>query len=171
MSDKVYNVLFVDVGNAARSILAEVVANTEGKGRLRAFSAGCRPHGQVSPHALEMARQIDYPLAGLRSKDWSEFAGDGAPEMDLIILLNDVEHDICCPVWPGQPATARWTFSDPDVASDDRSRAEAYHHLFRELAERINLLLDLPEQSLDRMALELHAGKLHAAQLHVVGPS
>lgn len=163
MSDKVYKVLFVDVGNAARSILAEVVANIEGRGRLRAYSAGCRPQGRVSPHALELARTVGYAADELRSKDWSEFAGPAAPEMDLIILLNDVEHDACCPVWPGQPVTARWSFPDPEAAADEAGRGEAFHHLFRELAERIHLLLDLPEPALDRMALATHAGRLHGS--------
>jgi len=163
MSHKVYKVLFVDVGNAARSILAEVVANTEGHGRLRAYSAGCRPRGEVSPIALDLARQVGYPANTLRSKDWQEFAGPAAEEMDLIILLNDVEHDTCCPVWPGQPVTARWNFSDPEAAGAETERVAAYHLLFRELAERINLLLDLPEPALDRLALAAHAGALHSS--------
>lgn len=156
MNGKGYNVLFVDVGNAARSILAEVVMNTEGHGKFRAYSAGCRPQGEVSGQAIELARSVGYPVDSLRSKDWLEFASPDAPEMDLVILLNDVEHDICCPVWPGRPVTARWHFSDPEQTGGDA----AFHQLFRELAERIHLLLDLPERALDRMALETHVQSL-----------
>jgi arsenate reductase len=163
MSGKGYNVLFVDVGNAARSILAEVVLNSEGHGVFRAFSAGCRPRGQVSPHALELARSVGYPAEVLRSKDWAEFIGAGAPEMDLIILLNDVEHDICCPVWPGHPVTARWHFSDPEGASSEAEQGAAFHQLFRELAERIHLLIGLPERALDRLALETHLNALQTS--------
>lgn len=165
MSGKAYNVLFVDVGNAARSILAEVVMNSEGHGRFRAYSAGCRPQGEVSGQAIELARSVGYPVDSLRSKDWLEFAAPEAPEMDLVILLNDVEHDICCPVWPGRPVTARWHFSDPERATGETERSVAFHQLFRELAERIHLLHDLPERALDRMALESH---VHSLQ---TGPS
>lgn len=161
MNGKGYNVLFVDVGNAVRSILAEVALNSEGHGRFRAFSAGCRPQGEVSPQAIELARSVNYPVEKLRCKDWSEFMAPGAPEMDLIILLNDVEHDICCPVWPGHPVTARWHFSDPETAEGDHDRA--LHHLFRELAERIHLLMGLPDRALDRMALEIHVNSLQAS--------
>jgi arsenate reductase len=163
MNGKGYNVLFVDVGNAVRSILAEVALNCEGHDRFRAFSAGCRPHGEVSPKALELARAVDYPVETLRSKDWSEFMAPDAPEMDLIILLNDVEHDICCPVWPGHPVTARWHFSDPEQGDGKVEQSAAFHLLFRELAERIHLLMGLPDRALDRMALEIHANSLHTS--------
>jgi arsenate reductase len=155
-----YNVLFVDVGNAVRSILAEVALNSEGHERFRAFSAGCRPQGEVSPHAIELARSVGYPVETLRSKDWTEFMVPEAPEMDLVILLNDVEHDICCPVWPGHPVTARWDFSDPENIMSESKREAAFHHLFRELAERIHFLMGLSDRSLDRMALEIHANRL-----------
>jgi len=160
MSGKGYNVLFVDVGNAARSILAEVVLNTEGQGLFRAFSAGCRPRGEISQHAFELASSVGYPVETLRSKDWTEFASEGAPEMDLVILLNDVDHDVCCPVWPGHPVTARWHYSDPEASCSETEQNAAFHHLFRELAERIHLLIGLPERALDRMALEVHANSL-----------
>jgi arsenate reductase len=163
MSGKTYNVVFVDVANAARSILAEVVLNLEGGDRFRAYSAGCRPLGSVSPNAIELARSVGYPVQALRSKDWSEFASAGAPQMDLIILLNDVEHDVCCPVWPGRPVTARWHFSDPEQAGSQPARDEAFHHLFRELAERIHLLMDLPDSGLDHLALATHVRSLEAA--------
>lgn len=151
MPEKVYNVLFVDVGNAARSILAEVALNAEAHGRFRAFSAGCNPHGTVSDQALELARQVGYPVETLRSKHWEEFAAADAPSIDLIITLEDVEHDACCPAWPGQPVTAHWHFNDPAGKGID-----AYHHLFRELAERVRFLMVLPDRALDRMALETH---------------
>ena len=73
------NVLFLCTGNSARSILAEAVANRLGEGRIRAFSAGSHPKGDVHPLALETLRKRGYDASGLRSKSWDEFARPGAP--------------------------------------------------------------------------------------------
>lgn len=158
MNDKTYNVLFLCAHNSARSIMAEVILNSESHGRFRAFSAGSQPLGRVDPLVLELARGVAYPVEHLRSKAWDEFAADGAPAMDLIISLCDSTGGESCPVWPGHPATAHWRFADPLLAEGEEAlRREVYQREFRELAERIHFLIRLPDASLDRLALATHA--------------
>jgi hypothetical protein len=50
---KVYNVLFVCTHNSARSIMADGLLNSPGRGQLKAWSAGSQPGGVVHPFALK----------------------------------------------------------------------------------------------------------------------
>ena len=155
MPDKIYNVLFLCTGNSARSILAEAILNRDGKGRFRAFSAGSFPKGAVHPLALDLLRQRGLPTEGLRSKSWDEFAGAGAPPLDLIFTVCDNAAGEVCPIWPGKPTTAHWGIPDPAaVEGSEAQRAQAFRTALGELQARIQPLLMLPIEYLDRVALE-----------------
>jgi protein-tyrosine-phosphatase len=155
MTDHVYNVLFLCTGNSARSILAECILNREGKGRFRAFSAGSHPKGQVHPFAIELLKKLNHPTAGLRSKDWEEFAVPGAPAMDFVFTVCDNAANEVCPVWPGQPMTAHWGLPDPAAAEGtEAERHLAFADVYRMLLNRISIFTNLPMRSLDRLALQ-----------------
>lgn len=155
MDDKTYNVLFLCTGNSARSIMAEAILNVLGKGRFKAFSAGSSPSGQVQPMAKELAQAIGYDASNVRSKNWDEFAGEGAPEMDIIITVCDNAAGEACPVWLGHPALAHWGVPDPVSATgDDDAKRHAYTAAFAMLRRRIELLLSLPLHSLDHLAAQ-----------------
>ncbi len=149
------NVLFLCTGNSARSILAEAYLNSAGRGRFTAYSAGSHPAGKVNPLALELLEKNRLPTRGLRSKNWDEFARSGAPAMDFVFTVCDNAAEEVCPVWPGQPMTAHWGVMDPTVVpGPDHDRRKAFLRAFTELSARINLLLALPLDKLDRLALK-----------------
>lgn len=149
------NVLFLCTGNSARSILAESILNAVGKGRFRAFSAGSHPAGAVNPFALELLEKNRLSTAGLRSKNWDEFAAAGAPHLDFVFTVCDRAANEACPVWPGQPMTAHWGVPDPAaVAGSDEAKRKAFFAAFNQLQNRIMLFANLPLASLDKIALK-----------------
>ena len=149
------NVLFLCTGNSARSILAEAYLNSAGQGRFSAHSAGSHPAGRVNPYAIELLEKNRLPTAGLRSKNWDEFARAGAPKLDLVFTVCDNAAGETCPVWPGQPITAHWGVADPaTVQGTDAEKRKAFLRAFTELSARINLLLALPVDKLDRLVLQ-----------------
>lgn len=154
MSDRPYNVLFLCTGNSARSIMAEAILATMGKGRFNTFSAGSHPGGTVNPFAIEKVKALGYPLDKLRSKSWDEFAGPDAPQMDFIITVCDQAAGEVCPVWPGQPVSAHWGFVDPAAATGtDDDKRKVFDQVFRQIMGRASVFANLPLSTLDRQAI------------------
>ena len=156
--NRTFNVLVLCTGNSARSILGEALFNHLGAGRVRAFSAGSRPSGAVNPVALETLGKhgILLPQGGApRSKSWDEFAAPGAPEIDFIFTVCASAAGEACPVWPGAPVVAHWGVDDPARAEGDESQVRrAYQDALHRLRQRIQLLLSLKPEALERLALQ-----------------
>ncbi|MFZ5670311.1 MAG: arsenate reductase ArsC [Pseudomonadota bacterium] len=153
-----YNVLFLCTGNSARSILAESILNRLGAGRFRAYSAGSMPTGKVNPHAIALLERFDYPTAGLRSKSWEAFDrahNPDAPELNFVFTVCDNAAGEVCPIWPGQPMTAHWGVPDPAaVQGAEAEIAAAFADVYGRLHNRIELFVNLPLASLDRLTLQ-----------------
>jgi arsenate reductase (thioredoxin) len=158
-----YNVLFLCTGNSARSIMAEAILNHKGKPSFTAYSAGSHASGIVRPEALRQLGLAHLPTEGLRSKNWDEFAKPGAPKMNFVFTVCDNAAKEACPIWPGQPMTAHWGVADPAEVKGTAEQIErAFRDAFLLLDRRINLLLSLPLQSLDKLAIQTevdHIGK------------
>ena len=149
-----YNVLFLCTGNSARSVLAESILRKDGAGRFRSFSAGSAPKGSVHPMALRILAEAGYPIDGMRSKSWLEFAEPGAPAMDFVFTVCDNAGGEACPIWPGQPMTAHWGIEDPAaVDGTDLEKQAAFQTAFRYMKNRIGAFINLPLRGIDRLSL------------------
>jgi len=159
--NRIYNVLFLCTGNSARSVIGEVLLNHWGKGRFHAYSAGSQPKGAINPLTLELLRTMKLPTGSLRSKSWNEFARPDAPRMDFVFTVCDQAAAETCPVWPGQPITAHWGVPDPAaVEGTHEKKKAAFRDAFQRLDTRIKLLLALPIEKLDRLALQREARRI-----------
>ena len=152
---RVFNVLFLCTGNSARSIIAESILSRSGVGKFKAHSAGSLPKGEIHPMATALLKKLNYLIAFLRSKSWDEFAGAEAPDLDFVFTVCDNAAQEVCPVWPGQPMTAHWGIPDPTLAEgSETERQLAFSECYRMLNNRIDIFINLPIRSLDKLSLQ-----------------
>ena len=156
-----FNVLLLCSGNSARSILGEMLFNSLAAGRIKAYSAGSKPGGQVNPLALETLANHGVPCEGARSKSWDELAGPSAPVFDFIFTVCGNAAAEACPVWPGHPATAHWGIADPAPVEPMEARREAFEQAYQSLKQRIEAFLALPLESMSRSDVLLAAQRIH----------
>lgn len=150
-----YNVLFLCTGNSARSVMAESILNRAGKPRFRAYSAGSHPKGVINPGATALLQKLNYPTGELRSKNWDEFAADGAPKLDFVFTLCDGAAGEVCPIWPGQPMTAHWGFEDPAATTGSEAEiAQKFAEVYGQIERRLEIFVSLPLASLDKLTLQ-----------------
>ena len=161
MPEKIYNALFICTGNSARSIIAEALLNSMGRGRFKAYSAGSHPKGAVHPLAIQALEAVHVGAEGFRSKGWEEFASADAPQMDFVFTVCDQAAGEVCPVWPGQPMSAHWGMPDPAaVEGTEEVKRKAFRDTVVTIKRRLDLMLSLPLESLDRLALQHEVKKI-----------
>ena len=144
-------VLFVCTANSARSQIAEALLAARRDSRLEAGSAGTHPAPRVNPHALEVLREYGIDASAARPKTIDEVL---AQHWDIVITVCDSARE-SCPVFPGQPTTAHWGVPDPAaVEGDAEEKRRAFRDAARVLNRRIELMLALPFDKLEALALQ-----------------
>ena len=164
---KTFNVLVLCTGNSARSILGEMLFNHLGAGRIKAYSAGSKPAGQVNPVAIETLQKHGIPSEGARSKSWDEFnagAVPPAPTFDFIFTVCGNAAAETCPVWPGHPSTAHWGIPDPTHVEPMEARRAAFEEAYQSLKTRIEAFLALPLETMTPQESVLAARRIHIGE-------
>jgi protein-tyrosine-phosphatase len=131
--------------------------------RFKAYSAGSSPreNQQPNPLGLEVLKSAGINTSYLSSKSWDVFAKPDAPHMDLIITVCDNAAGEVCPYWPGQPATAHWGYADPSaIEGSDEERLQAFRNTMYLIQKRLQLLVDLPAEKLQKAMLQHTAKEL-----------
>ena len=164
---KPINVLFLCTHNSARSILSEALLNhlgtRDGVTRFQAFSAGSSPRENQRPHpmGLQVLAEAGISTHGLSSKSWDVFAQADAPQMDLIITVCNNAAGEACPFWPGRPASAHWGYADPSAGNGSEAEQHAaFTYTLQLIRQRLQLLVNLPEDKLNALSLQKTAREL-----------
>ncbi len=127
-------ILFVCIGNACRSQMAEAWANHFGKGRVQASSAGLYPLGSIAADTYAVMMEKGISL----DEQWSKSLRDVAvAEMDVVVGMGC---EVGCPV----PAGFKGRVLDWEIPDPFGRGIESFRNV-RDMVERqvLGLLADL----------------------------
>ena len=142
-------VLFLCTGNSARSQLAEALLRKKGGDRFIVASAGAEPAKEVRKEAIDVLREHGIDWANRRPKGFDAILD---ADWDLVITLCDRVKE-SCPALPSRPVTAHWGVPDPMEIQDTVRRAAAFSQTLQLLSWRIDLMLALRIEQLERLVL------------------
>lgn len=126
-------VLFLCVGNSARSQMAEGLLRHLGQGRFEAYSAGSEPKG-VHPLAVRVMGEIGIDISRQQSKSVARYLGTG--HFGYIITLCAWDEDKCPTAFPDISVRLHWPLEDPAAAPEDRQQ-ESFRAVRDQLRQRI----------------------------------
>ena len=146
-----FRLLFLCTGNSARSQIAEALLAHKARGRFIAGSAGSHPAPAVNPLAEAVLDEHGIQWQGHRPKSVDDVIGE---KWDFVITVCDRAKE-SCPIFPGQPVFAHWGLPDPAEATGTREeRLRVFRETAVQLARRIDLMLALPVEKLERHVAE-----------------
>ena len=129
------HILVLCTGNSCRSIMAEALINTLGKGRYEAVSAGSNPTGSVHPKSIETLKRHIFDIHYPQSNSWDVCADR---HFDLVISVCDAAAAESCPVFLGQHEKLHWSTPDPAAATSTQEDINAaFDEAFNLLKHRI----------------------------------
>ena len=105
---KKLRVLFVCIGNRARSQMAEGFLRHLAGDRFEVYSAGTKPKG-LSPITVAVMREVGIDVSAHRSKSVEEFVGE---DFDYVITVCDVAR-AACPRFDRSRRQLHWGVTDP----------------------------------------------------------
>ena len=120
-----------------------------------------REVGQELGRGLVAVRHRHRRAGLFRRVGEDEVVGDGASRMRIVITVCDSAAAEPCPWWPGGPVQVHWGYADPSaVAGTDEDRLQAFRRTLIAMRHRLDLLLALPLEGVEMLAMQAHARKL-----------
>jgi len=131
-----YRVLFVCIGNACRSPMAEAIAHREAAEVIEPASAGLYPLGRIAERTIETLVATGYSADGLSSKSISR---EAVEEADLIVNLSGARIDY---LFASAPSKLRHSqqLENWDVADPYGEDAATYQRILEEIESKVRQL-------------------------------
>ena len=159
-SDRPLRLLFVCTGNSARSQIAQALLNFKGRGRFLAESAGSHPAARVHPMAIATLESHGIPFSGHPPQGIDRVIGE---RWDFVITVCDRAKE-SCPIFPEQPVLAHWGLPDPaEAVGTEAERQRAFDDTLVSISRRLDLLLALPIDKLERLVLQQRVNEIGGA--------
>ena len=125
------NILFLCVGNSARSQIAEGLAKEMLPSNFIVESAGSSPTGYIHEEALVTMKEIGIDISNQSSKSFEDLNDDFKNNIDFVITLCAEE---VCPIIKNNAKKIHWPNLDPAVQNMSVKQQKL---LFKETRENI----------------------------------
>ena len=129
------NILFLCVGNSARSQIAEGLAREMLPSKFTVESAGSSPSGFIHDGALKTMKEVGIDISQQKSKCIDDLDDEFLHNLDFVITLCAEE---VCPVMESSAKKIHWPNPDPVIDGVSGLQQES---LFRETRENIFMML------------------------------
>ena len=129
------NILFICVGNSARSQIAEGLAKEMLPSDFTIESAGSSPAGYIHEGAIVTMQEIGIDISNQDSKSFEDLNDEFKDNIDFIITLCAEE---VCPILQNNAKKIHWPNPDPVLPNVSPEQQKI---LFRETRENIFVML------------------------------
>lgn len=127
------NILFMCVGNSARSQIAEALAKDILGEQVTVMSAGIHPAISVHPGAIAVMQEIGIDISSTKPKLHNDLPTNFLANLDYVITV--CEHELC-PELTTSKERLRWSLPDPVLLQGDK-QTEAFRSVRNELKQKI----------------------------------
>ncbi|MGL5085250.1 MAG: arsenate reductase ArsC [Clostridium sp.] len=140
-------ILFICTENSCRSQIAEAIIKDKWSDRFEAFSAGTKPAKEIDEYAKRKLEEMGVDINTVIPKSINTFLDY---EFDFVITLCEKAKKECI-TFKNNPISTHWDLEDPTYYSGSyEEKASKYIKMIKELDYRINLLMSLNLEKMDR---------------------